>query len=295
MLATVFIWAGNNIIMKSVVDTIAPLPYVFFRFLFVVVIVFGWYAIKGRIPRIPREDLGRFLLTGLTGYALYNALFTAGLRYTTAFSTAVMVATAPILTSVLASLLGIERLNRVQWIGFVVSLVGVAVFVSDKLQQGNPAWGDLLGFTAAISFASYSLATRPIVRKHGSLMVTAWSCLIGLVMVAPVAALPLARQDWSAVGIGGWSALLYSSAVSMLLAYTIWGWAIQRSGVARTAPFLYLIPVLTGLMSFLVFDESFGYLKLIGAGLVFGGVMLARSGLNRRTTFDTVNSRGARP
>jgi drug/metabolite transporter (DMT)-like permease len=195
MLATVLIWAGNNIIVKGVVDIIAPLPYVFFRFLFVVLIVFGLYVVRGHVPTVPRDDLKWFLLTGLTGYALYHALFTAGLKYTTAFSTAVMISSAPLLTSVIASLLGIESMSKRQWTGFVLSLIGVMVFVSDKLVDGNPAWGDLLSFFAAISFAVYSLATRPIVQRHGSLMVTAWSSLFGLIMIVPFAAIPLVRQD----------------------------------------------------------------------------------------------------
>jgi drug/metabolite transporter (DMT)-like permease len=281
MLLTVLIWAGNNVITKSVVGRIGPLPYVFCRFLFVVLIIFGWYAIKRQIPVIPREDWKWFLLTGLTGYALYNALFTAGLKYTTAFSTAVMISMSPLLTSALAALLNIERATWVQWIGFLISLTGVIIFVGDKLQEGLPARGDLLSLVAALSFAVYSLATRPIVQRHGSLMVTAWSTLIGLVMIIPFAALPLYRQDWGEVGLSGWGALLYSSALSMLLAYTIWGWAIQRVGVSKTTPFLYMIPVLTGIFSFFFLDESFGPFKIIGALFVFGGVVLARSRFGR--------------
>lgn len=281
MLLTVLIWAGNNVITKSVVGRIEPLPYVFCRFLFVVIIVFGWYALKRQIPVIPREDWKWFLLTGLTGYALYNALFTAGLKYTTAFSTAVMISMSPLLTSALAALFNIERATWIQWFGFLLSLAGVIIFVGDKLKDGLPARGDLLSLVAAFSFAVYSLATRPIVQRHGSLMVTAWSTLIGLVMIIPFSVVPLYRQDWSAAGVSGWAALLYSSALSMLLAYTIWGWAIQRAGVSKTTPFLYMIPVLTGIFSFFFLDESFGVFKIIGALFVFAGVILAKSKLGR--------------
>src|SRR3954471_7785751 len=103
MLATVVIWAGNNIVIKGAIDTIAPLPYVFFRFLFVVVIVFAWFAIKRSIPVPPRADWGWFLLTGLSGYAIYNALYMVGLQYTTAFSAAVMISLGPLFTMALAS------------------------------------------------------------------------------------------------------------------------------------------------------------------------------------------------
>lgn len=281
MLLTVLIWAGNNVITKSVVGRIDPLPYVFCRFLFVVIIIFSWYAVKRQIPVVPRADWKWFLLTGLSGYALYNALFTVGLKYTTAFSTAVMISMSPLLTSALAALLNIERATWLQWLGFLISLTGVVIFVGDKLQEGLPARGDLLSLIAAFSFAVYSLATRPLVQRHGSLMVTAWSTLIGLVMIIPFSVLPLYRQDWGVVGISGWGALLYSSALSMLLAYTIWGWAIQRAGVSKTTPFLYMIPVLTGVFSFFFLDESFGVFKIIGAAFVFAGVVLAKSSLGR--------------
>jgi drug/metabolite transporter (DMT)-like permease len=69
--------------------------------------------------------------------------------------------------------------------------------------------------------------------------------------------------------------------MSMLVAYTIWGWAIARRGVGRTVPYMYLIPILSGIFSVWVFNESFGPLKLIGGGLVLFGVALARRSLSR--------------
>lgn len=278
MAATIVIWATNNVIVKSTVDTVAPLPYVFCRFVFVVAIVFGWYAIRGPIPRIPREDLKWFLLTGLSGYAVYNALFTAGLKYTTAFSSAVMISISPLLTSALAAALKIERARWIQWVGLFVSSAGIGLFVWDKLRENDPTRGDILGLIAALSFAIYSLSTRPIVQRHGSLMVSAWSTLLGLIMITPFVIPSLIDQDWGAVGLRGWSAMFYSAAISMLLGYTIWGWAIQRTSVARTVPFLYFIPVLSGVFSYLFLDETFTPLKIVAALIVFAGVIVARSG-----------------
>jgi drug/metabolite transporter (DMT)-like permease len=278
MAATVVIWASNSAIVKATVDTVAPLPYVFIRFVIVVAIAFGWYAVQGSIPRIPREDLKWFVLTGFSGYAMYNALFTVGLKHTTVFSSAVMISIAPLLTSAIAAMLKIERARWLQWAGLIVSSLGIGLFVWDKLRENDPTRGDILGLIAALSFAIYSLATRPIVQRHGSLMVSAWSTLIGLIMIAPFAIPSLIDQDWGAVGVAGWSAMFYSAAISMLLGYTIWGWAIQRTSVARTVPFLYLIPILSGVISFLFLDESFTPLKIVAALIVFAGVIVARSG-----------------
>jgi drug/metabolite transporter (DMT)-like permease len=292
MAATIVIWAANNIIVKSTVDTVAPLPYVFCRFLFVVLIVFGWYALRGSIPRIPREDLKWFLLTGLSGYAIYNALFTAALKHTTAFSSAVMISISPLLTSAIAAALKIERARWIQWAGLFVSSAGIGLFVWDKLRENDPTRGDMLGLVAALSFAIYSLATRPIVQRHGSLMVSAWSTLIGLIMIVPFVIPSLIDQDWGAVGVRGWGAMLYSAAISMLLGYTIWGWAIERTSVARTVPFLYFIPVLSGVLSYLFLDETFTTLKIGAALIVFAGVIVARGGAipRRRSAMESTDA-----
>jgi drug/metabolite transporter (DMT)-like permease len=276
MLLTATIWAANNVIVKAALDLVAPLPYVFSRFLIVVVLMFLWLRLRGVALRVPRQDILLFIFTGITGYAVYNLLFTVGLNHTSAFSVAILISLGPVFTLILAAVLGMERIRPVQWLGVACSTVGVALFVGEKLGGSAPATGDALSLLAAICFAAYSLATQPLVRRHGSPMVTAWSALVGLIAIFPITLPAVVDQDWVGIGVRGWSALLYSSAISMLVAYTIWGWAIERRGVARTAPFLYLIPILTGVFSLLFLDETFGWLKVLGALLVLLGVALTR-------------------
>ena len=277
MLVTVTIWAINNVMVKTVIDTISPIVYVFFRFLFVCVLIFAWMAIRGGVPRIAREDWGRLLFTGIVGFAIYNSLFTVALKYTTAFSGAILFSLAPVVTMALAAALRIERARRVQWVGVAISSLGVAIYVGEKLRGNAPALGDGLSLLGVFAFASYTLAARPLGVRYGSLTVTAWSCAIGLAALTPFAVLPLRQQDWGVVGLDVWGVVLYSSALSMLVGYTLWGWAIQRAGVGRTAPYLYLSPVIAGIASLLVLDERFTLLKLVGAALVLAGVVVARS------------------
>lgn len=276
MLATVLIWAGNNAITKAFVDDIGAVPYVFGRFVIVCVLLFAWLLVRRVSLRIEREDYGRFLLTGLTGYAIYNLLFTVGLEHTSAFSVAVLVALGPVFALIFAAALRIERVRPVQWAGVACAMAGVTLFVGDKLAGSAPAIGDILSIIAAASFAVYTLATRPIVRKYGSPIVTAWSALIGLVATLPITLPAVAGESWRDVRIVTWGALFYSGAMSMLVAYTIWGWAIERKGVGRTAPFLYLVPLLTGAMAILFLGESVKVAQIAGGALVLCGVGLAR-------------------
>lgn len=277
MLSVALIWAGNNVFTKAILNTrIDPLPYVFCRFAMVATLMFGWFYLRRVDVRVRRQDIPLFLVAGVTGYAFYNLLFVVGLSHTTAFASAIMVSLGPIFTLVFSAILRFERVRWVQWAGVVCSFAGVSLFVGEKLTSGRPAYGDLLNLVGASSFAIYSIATRPLIMRYGSPVVTAWSVLIGLIAVTPVTFVALINQDWSGVGVVGWTGMIYAGVLSMLVGYTIWGWAIRRQGVGRTAPFLFFIPVVTGILSALILDEALTIFKIIGAVFVLIGVSLAR-------------------
>lgn len=172
--------------------------------------------------------------------------------------------------------LRIETVRRVQWAGVAVAAAGVALFVGDKLVADRPAAGDAFTLLAAVTFAVYSLATKPLVGRYGPTVVSAWSSLVGMIGILPLTLPASLRQDWGRLSVRGWGALLYSSALSMLAAYVAWAWAIERRGVGRTVPYLYLVPIATGLLAAIFLDERFGPLKTLGALLVLAGVALVR-------------------
>lgn len=162
------------------------------------------------------------------------------------------------------------------------------MFVGDGVRGGAPVGGDLLSLFAAVSFSIYSLATRSLVREYGAPTATAWSALVGLVAVAPWAGPAVARQDWRGLSVGAWASLVYASALSMLAAYTMWAWAIERRGVGRTVPFLYLVPIATGVLAALFLGERFGPVKVAGGLLVLLGVGLVRASAGVRWRSGTI-------
>jgi drug/metabolite transporter (DMT)-like permease len=277
MLMVVMVWAGNNVLTKSALgDSISARTYVFLRLLIVTALLFGLLGFRQQQIAIPRDDYGLFLLAGISGYAAYNMLFVLGLARTSAFTAAILVATAPVVTLLLAAALRIERVHVRQWIGVIVAFVGVAIFVGEKLLNGRPAGGDVLNLLAAVAFAIYGLSTQSLVREHGAQVTTAWSVLIGLVAVLPFTLPAVADEDWQALQWRGWIAVLYAAVLSMLLAYTLWSWAIGRRGAGRTVPYLFLIPVFTGILAMIFLDDTIGRYQLIGAAFALTGVALAR-------------------
>ena len=75
-----------------------------------------------------------------------------------------------------------------------------------------------------------------------------------------------------------WWGLLWQVAGGGFIGWLAWGWANERNGVARTAPLIYLMPVVAGLSSWAFTGESFGWTKLLAAAAVLAGVALAQFG-----------------
>jgi drug/metabolite transporter (DMT)-like permease len=279
MLAVVLIWAVNNILVKVTVDVLPPLPYVAGRLAIVIGLVWAWIAWR-RLPwRIAAAGWPLLFLVGVCGFGANNVLFTAGIQRTSAFSAALLISLGPIFTMVLARILGQDRPTLAQWLATALAAAGVLVFVGDKLHAegfGLSASGDLLSLGAAFLFAVYSLAARPLTARYGATVTTAWAVVFGFLAVAPWALGPALRQPWSSLPLTVWTALVYAAAVSMLVGYSLWTWAMHRGGVARTAPYLFLVPVATGVISAAALGERFTLAKIGGALMVLAGTTMVR-------------------
>lgn len=279
MLAVVLMWAVNNVLIKITVDQLSPLAYVLGRFVIVTALVWAWIAWRGMPARIATHDVPLLIIVGVTGFGVYNALFTVGIERTSAFSAALLLSLSPVFTVIFARIAGIERLSPAQWVAIALAVLGVVLFVGDKLRGEGPGAGtigDLLSMLAALSFAIYSLAARPLTSRYGATVTTAWAVAIGLAAVAPWG-VPAARQQaWLDLSPVVWVSLLYAAVISMLAGYTLWSWTIARAGVTHTVPYLFLAPVVTGVISAVALGERFGLLKLAGAVMVLIGTTLVR-------------------
>ena len=220
MLTVAILWASNNVITKAALDRgLEPLIYIVLRFALIAALLFPYLWMRQVSLRVRRTDIPRFVVSGLCGFALYNMLYVVGLSHTSAFSAAIIVSLAPIFILTISSVLGIERVRRLQWAGVALSLLGVSVFISEKLLAGEPAIGDLVNLIAALSFAVYGLTTRPLVIRYGSETTIAWAVLVGLVAVIPFTAGSVRDEDWGALTGFEWLSIAWVAIISVMLGY----------------------------------------------------------------------------
>ena len=205
-------------------------------------------------------------------------MVTHGIHWSTAFSSSLILACGPIFTLLILRWLGVEQLRRPQVIGVAIACVGVLLFLSDKLLSGSwgATGGDLFLLVAASMFSYYTVAAKPLIERHGGIVVMTYAVLLVSPLVV-LAWLPSAWSvDWTSLSLAIWVALLWAVIVSAFLGWLAWGWINAVRGVARSAPLMYLMPPVAGVVAWLFSDEGFTGMKLLGAAVTLAGVAYAQ-------------------
>jgi drug/metabolite transporter (DMT)-like permease len=283
-LITAIVWGINFPFLKIALAELSPLAFTFWRYLLMLAlawIVLAWqHRRSGMAITVDPADYPRLALAGVLGFSLYMVFSIVGVSETTAFSNALMIALAPLFSALLLLAWRMEKIRGIQMLGMVLSLVGVMIFLADKARGGIgiATIGDLLSLLAALFYAAYTVSLKPLLGRYPATVVTAYTLSIGAVPVLWLSAPALLVQNWSRVDLAGWSVLLWASIFPVYAAWTAWSWATTRAGVARTNVFLYLVPIVSGVVAFFLLGEPFGPLKLAGAALALSGLILARRG-----------------
>ena len=279
-LVLIVIWGANFSVQKEVFKALSPGGFLFVRYLIMPVaaaLLLCW-RYGTRWPRLPRAELLALLKLGIAGHLIHVGLVTYGIHWSTAFSSSLILACGPVFTLLILRWHGLEQLTRGQLAGVAVACAGVLLFLSDKFLGGHwqASGGDLTLLVAASFFSYYTVAAKPMIERHGGVTVMTYATLLGS---GPVVLLSLPAGlsvDWAAVRPMIWVGMLYAVLVSAFLGWLVWGWVNAVRGVARSAPLMYLMPPVAGLVAWAVTGERYTGIKLAGAALTLAGVAVAQ-------------------
>ena len=281
-LALVLVWGANYSVQKLTFPVIGPDGFLFARYLILPILAIALMVHRFGIdwPPVDRADRGVLFRLTLAGPMLHVGLVTWGIHLSTAFSSSVMSAVGPLFTLLLLRLTGsTERLGLAKTAGVVVAMSGILVFLSDKLlaEGWQAGWGDLVLLVAAIFFSYYTVAAKDVITRIGGMTVMCYTTLIASPLMVLMSWEASMTVDWLSLDWRVWLGLLWSVIVSAFFGWLLWGWVNAVRGVARTAPLMYLTPVVAGASAWIVLGEQFSAIKFLGAGLTLAGVALAQA------------------
>jgi len=211
---------------------ISPVPLAALRCAVAALVLLGVMAVAAPAWRRPSPaEWATLVLLGLVGNTLFQLGMVGGLRFTTPAHSALMIALNPVFTALLARVWLGERLTARRALGIGLAFGGVAVILAPGAGPAADATllGDLLSLGAAVAWAVYSVAGKPLLATRPSLEVTTLAMVIGAVPLLPVGLPGLLRVPWVDLGLGTWALLGYLSVVSLVVAYLLWYWALARA------------------------------------------------------------------
>ena len=269
---------GTFPIAKIAVSSIEPFTLALLRFGIASVAMLLIIVATGRVRKIERGDWLRFIMIGLLAVPLNQLLFLYGLKFTTAGRSALYYGATPIFVFLMAILYLKEKVTPLKVIGMGASFAGVAVILRGGRLDEGVLFGDFLVILAVIAWAAYTVLGKNLLRKYGSLTVTAYALIIGTLAYLPIGLLPAIRFDYSQVPDAAWLSLLYIAIMTSVVAYSIWYWALARMEASKLAIFQNLQPIFAAILSMIVVSETFGFDFYLGGALVIGGVLLTQRG-----------------
>ncbi len=280
MLGAVLIWGSNLIVVKSTLVEIPPMAFNAVRFVIAPALLLVLTQLIEHDIHIARRDWGLAVLVGLVGHFAHQVLFVQAIARTSATNVSLILAATPAFVALIGVASRRERLAARNWLGIVLSFVGIFLVISSQgsgLQFGHQTLaGDLMMLGSTILWALYILLSRPLVMRTSPLRAAAWSMIVATPLLVVVGVPQLRSHDWGAVSIGSWLGLLYSAVFSIAASYAIWNLGIRHVGSTRVAVYSYLTPLVTVIVAWIFLGEVLRPLQAVGGVMVLVGVALGR-------------------
>lgn len=275
-----FVWGINFSIVKIALADLSPLTLNAIRFSIASTLLLILLWIREQSLSIRREDVSRFVLLALIGNTVYEFIFINGIARTTAGNSSLILATTPIFIALLSSILGVEKVERRIWQSVILSFIGIVLIVlggGKAITIANQSWvGDLLILAGAICWSTYTVLSKPLLKRYTPLKLTTLTIAIGTPPLILLSIPSIITQDFSSVSTEGLLSLLYSSCLAIAIGYVIWYTGVKRIGSARTALYDNLMTVIAVAVAWVILSESMTPLQIVGAALVFVSLYLAR-------------------
>jgi len=232
-----------------------------------------------RLNPLKKHDIGNFLLLAFFEPFMYFIGESFGVSLIPATLAAVIVATIPLFSPIGAYYFHNERISRMNFLGIIVSIIGVAIVIFHKgfvAIDANPL-GVALMFLAVLSALFYSVMIKKMADRYNVLTVITYQNTFGIIYFIPIFFI-FEFDHFQTVTIT-WEVLtplLKLGIFSSSFAFIFFIYAMKNLGITKANIFTNTIPVVTAILAWLYLGEELNLTKVIGIAVVIGGLFLSQ-------------------
>ena len=276
-------WGSEWVVVKNLTGEISFILIATGRFVLAALIflpVAAWLYLKGE--RVEKRDIPELILFGIFGAALTYILQDSGISMTKAINSSLMVTFNPAMTLLLSAFFLKERVDAKKTIALSIAFLGAFLVITNGDMNIETKMNDILGsllvLASTFCWAIYTIISKNFVKRHSPIFITAYSSILGALMLIPVAFLTSSPSKFLTLSLYSFAGLLYLAVVCVAFCYSAWSYALERIEASKTAVFTYLIPFFTAIFACIFLGESITPISAFGGLLIFLGVYYSTTG-----------------
>jgi drug/metabolite transporter (DMT)-like permease len=273
------LFGASVVAVRVVVQDIPPLTLAMLRFgqggFLLLLLLLIWAR---DLLRIGWRDVPYLILLGAIFFTIFPVTFNMSLRLTEASRGALMLATMPLWSVLLARVATGERLNIRQMCGVLMTLAGVGVALAERglffAGTNLSLAGDALMLVTAVCGAVYGVLAKRMLTRYKALTITAYAMVLGTLLLMPVAFVEdpssaLARMHTDTVML-----VLFLGIFGGAIGYFLWTFALTRLSPTQVAVYVNLNPMIATLLGATLLSEKLTGIFIAGFAAVLAGVLL---------------------
>ncbi|HDC5944983.1 TPA: DMT family transporter [Staphylococcus aureus] len=272
-LFTIILWGSAFPMIKIALNDFSAESLSAFRLILATIILLPFVIIK-KLPTPELRDIPVIFILGFCGFVIYHTSLNFGETLISAGISGILVSTTPIFSSALAYIFLKEHFSKWNWLSSLVAFIGISIISISKDDYTTiNVLGVFIILLASFSESLYFTFQKKYIEKYGFIAFTLYTIMARSPFM--LIFIPEIINDIHGATFTSIVSVLYLAIFPTIIPYVLLAYIVKSVGVSDATMSLYLTPIVSLLLSYLLLDELPTTLAIIGGLITLLGVSLS--------------------
>ncbi|HCU8862074.1 DMT family transporter [Staphylococcus aureus] len=272
-LFTIILWGSAFPMIKIALNDFSAESLSAFRLILATIILLPFVIIK-KLSTPELRDIPVIFILGFCGFVIYHTALNFGETLISAGISGILVSTTPIFSSALAYIFLKEHFSKWNWLSSLVAFIGISIISISKDDYTTiNVLGVLIILLASFSESLYFTFQKKYIEKYGFIAFTLYTIMASSPFM--LIFIPEIINDIHGATFTSIVSVLYLAIFPTIIPYVLLAYIVKSVGVSDATMSLYLTPIVSLLLSYLLLDELPTTLAIIGGIITLLGVSLS--------------------
>lgn len=272
-LFTIILWGSAFPMIKIALNDFSAESLSAFRLILATIILLPFVIIK-KLPTPELRDIPVIFILGFCGFVIYHTALNFGETLISAGISGILVSTTPIFSSALAYIFLKEHFSKWNWLSSLVAFIGISIISISKDDYTTiNVLGVFIILLASFSESLYFTFQKKYIEKYGFIAFTLYTIMASSPFM--LIFIPEIINDIHGATFTSIVSVLYLAIFPTIIPYVLLAYIVKSVGVSDATMSLYLTPIVSLLLSYLLLDELPTTLAIIDGIITLLGVSLS--------------------